>query len=211
MMHPHVIDENQRTVLKRLCGSNVLKPFYLAGGTAAALWLGHRASVDFDWFTREKITDPMALAGAIQEENIPLVVREIGKGALHGAIHGVWVTFLEYNYPLLEDFYFWPEYGQRLASLDDLASMKLAAIASRGVRKDFLDIYAIAMKHRPLKELIELYQKKFSVRDKGHLLYALSFFDDAEKEPMPRMFWDVDWEEIKKTIQKWVKQAWPTE
>jgi hypothetical protein len=55
--------------------------------------------------------------------------------------------------------------------------------------------------------MLRLYQKKFSVEDMGHVLYGLSYFDDADKERLPKMFWDTDWRTIKKTIQGWVKEV----
>ena len=87
-----------------------------------------------------------------------------------------------------------------MASLDDLAAMKLSAIAQRGSRKDFVDIYALAEKHAPLRQLLDCYARKFSIRDTGHVLYALSYFDDAEREPMPKMLWRLSWQEIKRRI-----------
>lgn len=97
------------------------------------------------------------------------------------------------------------EYAVNLASLDDLACMKLAAIASRGARKDFIDVYAIGTHHKPLQDIIPLYQEKFGIRDIGHLLYSLTYFEDAEQESMPEMIWDLDWPTIKSTIQDWTR------
>jgi hypothetical protein len=95
--------------------------------------------------------------------------------------------------------------GCNLAFLEDLACMKLSAIAQRGARKDFCDIYALGKKFFSLKEMLDFYQKKFNIRDIGSVLYGLVYFDDAESERMPRMLWDINWGEIKKTILQWVK------
>jgi len=97
--------------------------------------------------------------------------------------------------------------GCTLASLDDLACMKLSAVAQRGSKKDFIDIYALLKKHRSLKQLLRLYQKKFNGADIAPVLYGLNYFDDAEKQRMPRMVWSVTWEEIKKTILGAVKRS----
>ena len=93
----------------------------------------------------------------------------------------------------------------RLASLMDLACMKLSAIAQRGARKDFCDLYVLGSRHFSLQEMLGFYQKKFNIRDIGSVLYGLVYFDDAEQERMPRMLWKVSWKEIKKTITGWVK------
>jgi predicted nucleotidyltransferase component of viral defense system len=92
-----------------------------------------------------------------------------------------------------------------LASLEDLACMKLSAISQRGARKDFCDIFALGVKQFELKEMLEFYRRKFKIQDVGHVLYGLTYFDDAENERMPRMLWDVKWREIKETIKGWVK------
>jgi hypothetical protein len=115
------------------------------------------------------------------------------------------LSFLEFRYPELEPPIPWAACKCSLASLADLSSMKLAALAQRGARKDFMDIYALAREFRPLPELVGLYQRKSAVKDPGHLLFALAFFDDAEKEPMPDMLWAVTWGEVKKSIRKALK------
>lgn len=93
-----------------------------------------------------------------------------------------------------------------LAALEDLASMKLSAIAQRGARKDFCDLYALGKTSFSLQEVLGFYQKKYGIRDIGSVLYGLVYFDDAESERMARMLWDVTWREIKKTITNWVKE-----
>jgi hypothetical protein len=95
---------------------------------------------------------------------------------------GVRVTFLEYRYPALEPPVEWPELQCLLASLNDLASMKLAAVAQRGAKKDFADIYALGLPHRPLPEMLRLYAQRYGVADTAHVLYALTYFDEADRE-----------------------------
>lgn len=180
--------------------------FYLGGGTAIAFYIGHRHSVDLDWFTGEGITDALILAQNIRDEGMPFITGEVERGTLHGTISGIRVSFLEYRYPLLKPNISWPKFGCLIASLDDLACMKLSAIAQRGSKKDFVDIYALGLKYLSLREMLRLYQQKYSVEDIAHILYGLSYFDDADKERMPKMFWNIDWRTIKKTIQGWVRE-----
>ncbi len=93
-----------------------------------------------------------------------------------------------------------------MASLDDLAGMKLAAVAQRGAKKDFIDLFALLEKHRPLNELLSLYQKKFSIRDIGHVLRATTYFDDAERQRMPSMIWGASWLDVKDAIKRQAKE-----
>ena len=204
--HAEVLGTRQEKVLKRIGPLMDRWNFYLAGGTAIALHLGHRHSVDLDWFTGEGITDPLRLARDLEEEGIPFATGQIGRGALHGTVSGVRISLLGYRYPLLKPLVPWPACGCSLASLDDLAGMKLSALAQRGAKKDFADLYALGVKHCSLEEILGLYQKKFSIQDIGHLLYSLAYFDDADRERLPRMLWDTDWRIIRETIQEWVKE-----
>jgi len=158
-------------------------------------------------FTEEGITDPMRLAQNIRDKGIPFVTGQIERGTLHGTISGVRIRFLEYKYPLLKPLIIWQKAACQLATLEDLAYMKLSALTQRGSKKDFVDIYALGLRYFSLRDMLRLYQKKFSVEDKGHVLYGLSYFDDADKERLPKMFWDTDWRTIKKTIQSWVKEV----
>lgn len=179
--------------------------FYLAGGTALAIRLIHRISVDLDWFTINRFEDGMVLAQSLQNAGVQLEIHQVSPGTLHGIVQGVRVTFLQYQYPLVKPLDRWPEMDCNLASLADLACMKLSAIAQRGARKDFCDLYALGTRHFSLREMLAFYQKKFNIQDIGSVLYGLVYFDDAEQERMPRMLWNVSWKEIKNTITGWVR------
>jgi predicted nucleotidyltransferase component of viral defense system len=203
--HTEGLSKRQLSVLQKLGPVAQEKDFYLGGGTALTIYFGHRVSVDLDWFTSVPIEDVMLLAQSFRTENLNFVTEQTAPGTLHGSISNVRVTFLEYKYPLLKPHIHWQEVGGLLASLEDLACMKLSAVAQRGARKDFCDIFALGTKRFSLKEMLDLYRKKFAIQDLGHVLYGLAYFDDAENERMPKILWDVKWTEIKKTIQSWVK------
>jgi len=180
--------------------------FYLGGGTALAIYFGHRASVDLDWFLPTALGDPLVMAASLHSAGLAFTTTQTGPGTLHGTIAGVRVSFLEFRYPLLRPLTLWKEMGCSLASLDDLACMKLSAIAQRGERKDFCDLYVLGTKHASLREMLQLYRRKFNVQDISPVLYGLSYFDEAERERMPRMLSKVPWSMIKKTIEGWVKE-----
>jgi hypothetical protein len=203
--HEEVLNKAQKKVLGRLGPLMKEKGFYLGGGTAIALYLGHRRSKDFDWFTASPFKDPLKLAQTFKEEGISLKVTQVARGTLDGIISGVGVSFFEYRYPLLKTTTRWPEMNTSLASLPDLACMKLSAIVQRGSKKDFIDIFALEEKKFPLKKMLSYYQKKFGLKDIGNILYALSYFDDADKERMPNMLWKTDWNTIKRTVKDRLK------
>ena len=201
-VHLDAISAAQQSILCDIGPVATERNFYLAGGTAVALHLGHRRSVDLDWFTEERLSDPMQWAQRLRDEGAEFKTESVDKGTLHGSIQGVRVSFLEYRYPLLQPKIHWKPYGADLASLDDLACMKLSAVAQRGSKKDFVDVYALVREHRPLPALVERYRQKYDTKDVAHLLYALVYFDDADAEPMPTLLWDVKWDAIKRTLRK---------
>jgi len=55
--------------------------------------------------------------------------------------------------------------------------------------------------------MISMYQRKYTVKDISHLLYGLAFFDDAEREPGPKLLWDIEWQVVKRTVQGWVREV----
>ena len=204
--HPEGLKRKQIQILRKFGQELDGRGFYLGGGTALAIYFGHRRSVDLDWFTPAAIGDVLILAESLREAGLDFVTTQSAPGTLHGSIWKVRVSFLEFRYPLLHPTTPWKEMNCSLASLDDLACMKLSALAQRGARKDFCDIYWLGTQHRPLPELIRLYQRKFKVDDISPILYGLSYFDDAESEPMPHMLLKVQWRTIKKTIQEWTRE-----
>lgn len=83
--------------------------------------------------------------------------------------------------------------------------MKLAALAQRGSKKDFVDIFALGRRCFSLRQMLDHYRKKYGVDDFAHLLYSLAYFEDADRERMPRMCWDVDWRDMKETLKSWLQ------
>jgi hypothetical protein len=203
-MYPQILGKKQDGVLKQIGPIMMRLNFHLCGGTAVALRLGHRKSLDFDWFRTDPISDPLRLAKEIKNAGIKFEVSQIDRGTLHGSLAGVKLSLLEYNYPFLKRPTIWPEYHCPIASLDDLACMKLSAIAQRGSKKDFMDLYALVLKYKKIDKILKLYQRKYRLKDIGHVLYGLAYFDDADKERMPEMLWKVDWETVKQAIRGWL-------
>lgn len=178
--------------------------YYLAGGTALAIHFNHRLSVDLDWFTEQEIGDVMQLASTLKS-TLELTVTSVAPGTLHAEAENVRLSFLEFRYPLLNPVTTSNAFECPIASLDDIACMKLSAIAQRGAKKDFVDLYTLIERHRPLPALLDLYRQKFRVEDIAPVLYGLVYFDDADNEPMPPL-WQTEWKVIAQSFRKWVKK-----
>ncbi|MBI2817560.1 MAG: nucleotidyl transferase AbiEii/AbiGii toxin family protein [Acidobacteria bacterium] len=175
--------------------SDLLKPFYLAGGTGLALRLGHRRSDDLDFFSTSAFEEEALLGRLNQCNEFALLARSVS--TLHANIRGTKVSFIGYPYPVL----FPPDkfLGVDVADLRDVASMKISAVASRGTRRDFIDLFMVSQQHG-LPVLLECFVKKFERVNYSvpHILKSLTYFDDAEQDPIPDMLVPLDWEEVKK-------------
>lgn len=204
-VHPEILSRRQYQVLTRLGPVLTPRGFYLGGGTALALHLGHRRSVDLDWFTSERLGDPLRLGQELRDEGISFVIGQTAAGTLYGTAAGVRISLLEYRYPLLKPAARWRPGRCRLAARADLAAMKLAAVAQRGAKKDFIDLYALGCAGVSLRQAARWYQRKYAVADVAHLFYSLAYFDEADRQRMPRMLEDADWRTVKQTLRDWLR------
>ncbi len=174
--------------------------YYLAGGTGLALMEGHRVSVDLDVFT-ERLPDTEDVLRLLRRHIPEHSVTSLSAGTVYLDVLGVQVSVIEYKYPLLGPTVSSDTDAMRLANRDDIAAMKLSAIANRGSRKDFVDLWVLVTRHRPLAEYLALYQEKFEVRDVGHVVRSLVHFDDAERDPPLRLLADIEWDLVKRDFR----------
>ena len=204
-VYAEVMPRDQQELLPRIGPTASMQGFYPGGGTAVAIHLGHRRSLDLDWFTEREIADPMSLAAALRAGGVEIAVESVSEGTLHASSDTVRLSFLQYRYPLLRPIFDWSEFRCSLASLEDLACMKLSALAGRGARKGFINLYALGRSRFSLREMLALYREKYETRDTAHVVYSLTYFDDADREDMPEMLWDLKWPHVKRTIEAWVR------
>lgn len=202
-MHPETINKEAKRVLEKIAASGIAKNFYLAGGTALAIQLGHRKSVDLDWFSANNFSNGELKGKLSLLGKFTLTSEE--PGTINGILDGVKISFFHYRYAPLYPFISFN--GVNLADRRDIAAMKIDAISSRGSKKDFIDLHFL-LKERALKELLGFFERKYGDIDfnKLHILKSLVFFDDAEAEPMPVMLEKVDWNDVKKKLEKEIKK-----
>ncbi|MFY9225411.1 MAG: nucleotidyl transferase AbiEii/AbiGii toxin family protein [Blastocatellia bacterium] len=183
------IEETMSTLQK----SAVLKSFYLAGGTALALQIGHRKSFDLDFFSQD--FDENVVEEKVKTINgFKLVKKETQ--TLHISIGKSKVSFLGYPYPLVFPYRFFNTVA--IADVRDIAAMKMTAIANRGTKRDFFDLFTVAQLFS-ISELFEVFKSKFSKVNysKNHVLRSLTYFNDAEDDVELKMLNNTSWQEVK--------------
>ncbi len=204
-MFVRVLSPTTRSNLALVAGTPLADQFYLAGGTAVALYLDHRRSYDLDFFIPER-DFPSDLPRRELMHLGELVVLHEGAGTFVGTLDGEQISFFVYPYPLLESTMTFV--GVQIAQLPDLAAMKLDAISSRGTKRDFIDLYQICQDVFPLRETIQHFERKYAgVRySMVHLLKSLKYFEDAESDPMPPMLVPLEWAGVKRFFEGEVRQ-----
>lgn len=198
-MHPETINQKTKRVFFKISQNDLVKDFYLAGGTALAIHLGHRESIDLDFFSQKnfslsKIKNELSTQGSFS-----LISEE--EGTLHCLLDEVKLSFFYYPYPMLFPLVDFEKVA--LADERDISAMKIDAISSRGSKKDFVDLYFLLEKYS-LSELMGFFEKKYDKIkfNKLHILKSLIFFEDAEVEPDPIMLKNISWDKIKDRIRK---------
>jgi hypothetical protein len=202
-MFEKALERDAADSLALLGSTGLLRSAYLAGGTAAALHLGHRISVDFDFFTPAEFSPrdyatQLAKIGAFNEETAE-------KGTITGKFQGVRFSLFLYEYPLLfetEEFK-----SLRIADIRDISAMKVDAIAGRGAKRDFIDLYFICRSGYGLKEILGYYDKKYGTlaSNRIHIYKSLVYFDDAEQDSMPHMLAEGSWDIVKEYFRSEIK------
>jgi len=153
---------------------DLLKDFFLVGGTALALQIGHRISIDLDLFSTDPFDKDQMLSDLESVYNFQLDYEN--KNTLKGEIKGVKVDFITHNYPLVKPLIHTE--GIRMASADDIAAMKLNAISGDGTRlKDFVDV-AYLSSTLTLADMVDAYEEKYASRNPAMVVKALDYHHD---------------------------------
>lgn len=202
-----VLSASGKQLFKFMRASRWIDDFYLAGGTALALQLGHRTSVDFDFFSPTNPVLPQWRDPALADLNLHgnVEIQSQNDGTLLLRLDSVPMSFFKYPYPFVGDPIVLD--NLKIASILDIGLMKIAAIIGRGRKRDFVDLYFIAQSIS-LSEIFAHSKQKFpNVRDLPiQAARALVYFADAESDKMPRMFMPVQWGSVKRFFEREVSR-----
>lgn len=197
MLFTETVEPSTLDLLKRLQSLCEFREMRLVGGTALALQIGHRKSVDLDFFGNIPCNlDELSFIISNIADVKPLSSTRLMRFL---SVNGIKVDIVNYPYrwidsPVSED-------GIVLAGIKDIAAMKLSAITNRGTKKDFIDLYFLLQQYS-LAEMFGFYETKYPDATIFSTIKSLTYFEDAEKDPMPLMISSVNWEHVKQNIIK---------
>lgn len=192
MLSYKTVEPNTLELLKRLSQEPFLAETRLVGGTALALQYGHRMSIDLDFFGNIE-EDSIAIREILHNIGPISVFKETSNIKIY-TVNGIKVDFVNYKYPWIDAVI--EKDGLRLASPKDIAAMKINAIEGRGTKKDFIDMYFL-LQHYTLDDILTFYANKYPENSLFRALMSLTYFEDAEKQLMPKMFSKIEWNEMK--------------
>jgi hypothetical protein len=172
------------------------------GGTALALHLGHRDSIDLDLFGKHDLNHEQILQ-TLEAHDLTVVERYTTKSIFACTCNEIKVDIVNFDIdwllpPIIEN-------GIQLASLEDIAAMKLKAVAGRGSKKDFVDIYFL-LQHFSLNQMLELFHKKYPNIATLLVVKSLTYFVDADAQPMPNMYIPTLWKTVQETLQNAIRK-----
>ena len=208
MLFLNTVKSETYELLKKLMQIPELSEFVLVGGTNLSLKFGHRISIDLDLFTDKPFDLDEVFTGII--ESLPQSIKlDQRKQTIWLNIDGIKVDIILHQYPYLRPIEVIDEV--RFMSVEDIIPMKLEAMATRGVKKDFWDINEL-INHYSLPQMIEFYQAKYPNSDVGHVLLSMTYFVDAEyQKDNPEDLKGMTWEQVKTnmrtTIEQYVKRG----
>ncbi len=201
MLHkaPFIISSQTFTLIQELQRLPELKDFYLVGGTALALQLGHRNSIDIDLFTQSDFEADYILNLLNSKYQVKEVFRR--KNTIISLINNIKTDFIKHSYPhILPPI---TEEGISFLSKEDIAAMKFHVIIQSGKRlKDFIDVYYL-LQYFSLQQMLEFFTRKYSYSNSMIAMKALNFFDEIDEtiDP-PKLIKPITVAQIKKRIQE---------
>ncbi len=204
MLQKAAIEPDALELLKALQADSMFSDFHLAGGTGLALQLGHRLSIDLDLFSEKSFDQEVYLQYLEKNYNFQLDFR--ATNTLKGIIGKVKVDLITHSYIVLKPLVF--AENIRIYSKEDIAAMKVNAIAGNGTRsKDFVDLYFL-LKEFSVKEVLGFFKKKYAQRDEFHVLKSLNYFDEVNLADWPELLLEkkTKWEKVKESINKYCAQ-----
>lgn len=204
MLSTQAVEASTLELIKSLQSKPYLKDFHLVGGTALALYLGHRKSIDIDLFSNFDFDASAMLEQIHQDFSYQLLFTS--SNTLKGSINNVNVDILAHRYKLIAEPI--DVEGISILSAPDIIAMKLNAISTSGQRsKDFIDIFYL-LGNYDLKSMLEYYQKKYNQQNVSFILKSLIYFEDVDLSDWPVLVLNpkLKWSAVKNKLEDTVRE-----
>lgn len=202
-MHQEVLNNKCQEIFAKLKNFG---DFYLAGGTALALQIGHRISIDFDFFSEKEISKDLLDKVKKDFFDKKIVISVNNPDELTVFVDGVKVSFIKYPFPVIFDFVECQEV--KLLSIKEIAATKAYAIGRRGVYKDYIDLYfIISGNFLSLDEIIKTSEKKYRDEFNSRLfLEQLTYLEDIEDSQILFLKEEIDKNKLEKFFEDEIRK-----
>ena len=201
MLHkdPFIIEPQTFTLIQELQKLPELKHFYLVGGTALALQLGHRNSIDIDLFSQNDFSEDDILNILVKIYKVEEIFRR--KNTIISLVNNIKTDFIKHDYPFILPPV--TEEGISFLSKEDITAMKFHVIIQSGKRlKDFIDIYYL-LQHFSMQQMIAFFTKKYSYSNPMIAMKAVNYFDEIDENiDPPKMLKPLTLKQIKNRIRE---------
>lgn len=199
MLHKETVSDFTLDLLKALMADEKLADFFLVGGTALALQIGHRISIDLDLFSRSSFSEDVLLSHLEKTYQFKLDFQ--ANQTLKGSINNVNVDLITHSYPLVKPLVVMD--NVRMTSIEDIAAMKLNAISGNGTRlKDFIDIASLSPK-LTLADMVSAYTEKYDSRNPAMVIKSLDYHADINfNEPVQMLDSGYSWQKTQARLHQ---------
>lgn len=197
MLHIEAVKPATLGLLNEIVLFPELNNFYLVGGTALALQIGHRLSIDLDFFTNYDF-DIEIIEELLQNkyQNCKTLVK-VANSTLIMSINEIKVDFIKYRYPIIDEILV--HENIKMFGKKDIAAMKLSAISQRGEKKDFYDLYYL-LNDYSFNEMLLFFSMKYKQTELIHIIKSITYFDDADTSFEVQSLKSLNWDKVKNKI-----------
>lgn len=203
MLQIQAVEPSTLELIRELQSKDYLKDFFLVGGTALALNIGHRKSIDIELFSNFNFDTQSLLENLTNDFQFNLFYS--ANNTLKGSVSEIKLDILAHRYPYVTEPLIID--GVTLLSNEDIIAMKLNAITVSGQRvKDFIDIFFLLEKNS-IENMLDFYKRKYTLQNEVNVLKSLIWYNDVDLSDWPVMLKNLDlkWNMVKKEISKSVK------
>jgi len=197
MLHIEAVKPATLGLLNEIVLFPELNNFFLVGGTALALQIGHRLSIDLDFFTNYDF-DIEIIEELLQNkyQNCKTLVK-VANSTLIMSINEIKVDFIKYRYPIIDEILVHDNI--KMFGKKDIAAMKLSAISQRGEKKDFYDLYYL-LNDYSFNEMLLFFSMKYKQTELIHIIKSITYFDDADTSFEVQSLKSLNWDKVKNKI-----------